>query len=103
MDSMETHGESSWSPHGVCGNVWGSVKYSPKPRCQGLVLAKETWGGGLFSGRGGPILVGYTGFGIVGMRSGDVQGGGAGCWCQKPNPSPSSLDSAKKKVGGLCF
>ena len=25
---METHGESSWSPHGVCGNVWGSVKYS---------------------------------------------------------------------------
>ena len=28
IDSMETHGESSWSPHGVCGNVWGSVKYS---------------------------------------------------------------------------
>ena len=28
MDSMETHGESPWSPHGVCGNVWGSVKYS---------------------------------------------------------------------------
>ena len=22
------HGVSPWSPNGVCGNVWGSVKYS---------------------------------------------------------------------------
>ena len=22
------HGESPWSPHGVCENMWGSVKYS---------------------------------------------------------------------------
>jgi hypothetical protein len=57
--------------------------------------------GVLFSGRGDPIWVGYAGFGVVGMQSGDARGGRAGCWSQKPNPSPSGLDSAKKKWGSL--
>ena len=47
--------------------------------------------------------MGYAEFGVVGMRSGDARGGGAGCWSQKPNPSPSGLDSAKNMCGVSVF
>ena len=59
--------------------------------------------GGLFSGRGDPIWVGYTRFGVVGMRSSDARGGGG--WFLEPiaKCKPQWLGFSKQDVGVLCF